>query len=361
MRKPLELVGKPFGRLIAIERAPKPLISIDKGSDAWWKCSCSCGNITVVKACKLKRGHTLSCGCLKREAPHLPFLPQSQPIYSLEEVTMRGAWQTRYTDLPFSYFRRISQELCVYCGAEPCLTHTITRKDGSYDFHYNTLDRIDSSKGYSINNVVPACYTCNIGKRERHVNDFCDHIDRLIIHLDNRMSPEQCRIDIFSTNSSFNVICNSLSSSVKSTFHDVYNDGDLTTEQFYQLATSNCYYCRAVPTNKRISYLNKQDRKDGYSDIFTYNGLDRIDSNFTHNLNNVVPCCKWCNYAKSNLTLQQFNEWIMRLQSHRPYRHVTIFSANSPICLTSSSSGAGCSKVCSDFSLADSIWETALR
>lgn len=32
-----------------------------------WLCQCDCGNVTIVKSCNLKSGHTKSCGCIARE------------------------------------------------------------------------------------------------------------------------------------------------------------------------------------------------------------------------------------------------------------------------------------------------------
>ena len=32
-----------------------------------WKCECDCGNIVYVEKYKLATGHTLSCGCLRKE------------------------------------------------------------------------------------------------------------------------------------------------------------------------------------------------------------------------------------------------------------------------------------------------------
>lgn len=56
---------------------------------------------------------------------------------------------------------------CNYCG-DPVLNST-----GS------SLDRLDSSKGYTITNVVPCCKYCNIAKNDRSIPEFIHWIDKV--------------------------------------------------------------------------------------------------------------------------------------------------------------------------------------
>jgi hypothetical protein len=91
--------------------------------------------------------------------------------------------------------------------------------------------------------------------------------------------------------------------------HQRYNDGDITAENFYKLSQQNCYYCGSVPSNKATS-------KNGTP--FIYNGLDRVDSSKTHMLNNVVTCCKQCNYAKLDYTQEEFLDMCRRVAEKHP-------------------------------------------
>lgn len=61
MRKVTDLTGQSFGKLIVLRLADDYV----KGK-ARWLCACECGNETVVFACNLTRGHTTSCGCVKK-------------------------------------------------------------------------------------------------------------------------------------------------------------------------------------------------------------------------------------------------------------------------------------------------------
>jgi hypothetical protein len=94
-----------------------------------------------------------------------------------------------------------------------------------------------------------------------------------------------------------------------------YNDGNITFEDFLRLSQLNCHYCGAKPNN--IQNAAKEDKKSSQfakdNGNFTYNGLDRIDSSLRHTLDNVVPCCKWCNYAKRERTTAEFEAWIEQI------------------------------------------------
>lgn len=64
----------------------------------------------------------------------------------------------------------------------------------------------------------------------------------------------------------------------------------------YCLITSPCAYCGSI--------------------LEELNGLDRIDSNKEYTLDNVVPCCKWCNYAKNSMTVEEFKNHINKIYKY---------------------------------------------
>lgn len=61
-RKPIDLTGQRFGRLVVLEIA-----GVDSNRNAMWRCQCDCGNVTVVAGRNLRRGDTHSCGCYGHE------------------------------------------------------------------------------------------------------------------------------------------------------------------------------------------------------------------------------------------------------------------------------------------------------
>lgn len=65
MKRPTDLTGQRFGRLVVKEYAGKNNLQRTQ-----WRCQCDCGNETVVVAGSLMRGLTQSCGCYHREVVH---------------------------------------------------------------------------------------------------------------------------------------------------------------------------------------------------------------------------------------------------------------------------------------------------
>lgn len=58
----LNLAGKRFGRLVALEVSGR-----NSSGHYMWRCLCDCGLEKSVVASKLSTGHTVSCGCLRKE------------------------------------------------------------------------------------------------------------------------------------------------------------------------------------------------------------------------------------------------------------------------------------------------------
>ena len=91
-----------------------------------------------------------------------------------------------------------------------------------------------------------------------------------------------------------------------------YSDGDISFDDFFRLSQMDCHYCGAAPNNTQNAAMedkkSSQFAKDNGN--FVYNGLDRIDSSLPHTLDNIVSCCKWCNFAKRERTVAEFEAWL---------------------------------------------------
>jgi hypothetical protein len=73
---------------------------------------------------------------------------------------------------------------------------------------------------------------------------------------------------------------------------------ELTDDEAIKLLTGDCYYCGAAPSNET-------QHKNQYG-TFRRNGIDRIDNSIGYTQANCVPCCSACNYAKRELSHDEF-------------------------------------------------------
>jgi hypothetical protein len=83
---------------------------------------------------------------------------------------------------------------------------------------------------------------------------------------------------------------------------------EITKDVFLDYTSKSCHYCGSPPSNCF---------KANYACNFNYNGLDRVDSAKSYSVNNIVTCCKHCNWAKNASTITEFEAWLKRLTSYR--------------------------------------------
>jgi hypothetical protein len=65
---------------------------------------------------------------------------------------------------------------------------------------------------------------------------------------------------------------------------------------FDDLVTDRCYYCGAAPA--------------------PVNGIDRVDNERGYVHDNIVTCCRTCNYAKHDRAQGEFLSWVARIAEH---------------------------------------------
>ena len=311
------ILGQVFGRLTVISLAKKPE-KYKEHKEAFWNCQCFCGNTTITKGSWLTNNKTKSCGCLQKEA--IPLKPFNNPKYPSDIAAAHYKWYPYQETLLFDDYYRIAKMSCFYCGIAPSMIKTARRvAENDKPFIFNTLDRIDSSKTYLVDNIVASCQMCNQAKLTQSTEMFYSHINDLIAHL-NRMKPETYRINCINNIPSTKLHPAKITS--MKAIYNFYQDNNLTIDQMYPLIISDCYYCGTKPSNEKDAYKyhKRACAENKNNAIFIYNGLDRIDNNLGHCYDNVVPCCKYCNSAKGTKTLDEFDSWIRRLEAYRPFR-----------------------------------------
>ncbi len=157
-------------------------------------------------------------------------------------------------------------------------------------------------EGEVINGIILLKY---LGKRYWEVQCHCGKI--LKIRRDHIYRRKSCgclsKFNHFNLKSSKEVITNVKLNHYKQSAKDRGFEWKLTDDEFYNLIIDNCYYCGGEPS-QLVKTINHS---------CLVNGVDRVDSNIGYIQSNVVSCCKFCNFAKSDSTLEEFKNWINRL------------------------------------------------
>jgi 5-methylcytosine-specific restriction endonuclease McrA len=296
-----------------------------------WFCLCECGNHIEVTTDRLNSGNTKSCGCLKSEISSenstklIERRRQFEPnIASARRVWKKYGYRDENMTIIFDEFLNISQQNCFYCGIVPntYYNHFSTLSSRSSEkakneglFIYNGMDRIDSSKSHTTDNVVPCCPLCNRAKNDRTTKDFLVWVTQLKIV---NFTPIVIPNIIFPENTP-------VATSVKCVFYNHKHDTNITVEEYYSISQMPCFYCETLPSN--LFNYAKNDKKSSAKAVknanYIYNGIDRVNVNFPHNKNNIVPCCCYCNFAKNNLSISDFQDWIKRIQQFQNKKTAT--------------------------------------
>lgn len=92
----------------------------------------------------------------------------------------------------------------------------------------------------------------------------------------------------------------------------------LTYEDFVKLVQQPCFYCGGAPKKWNCVEGAPSIQKDSPHIIpkdyeIEFTGVDRFDSLQGYTVDNTVPCCVWCNRAKSNLTFNDFKLHVERM------------------------------------------------
>jgi hypothetical protein len=84
--------------------------------------------------------------------------------------------------LTFEEWSNIIQQDCYFCGSKPMLKEGKMHTRVGIQVPINSIDRIDSSNGYILNNVRCCCTQCNYMKNRMDDNMFLTHVKKIWSH-----------------------------------------------------------------------------------------------------------------------------------------------------------------------------------
>jgi hypothetical protein len=218
--------------------------------------------------------------------------------------------------LTYEEFLTFWQKPCNYCGAE---------------IKTCSLDRVDTSLGYSLENVVSCCHDCNQFKMDQTLAEFKTQIEALYLNL------EGIRLirpfDFSTTNQEHCYICGELKSLHKKKCRDSLKRVFCKTEE-ERIARRRMVVLdnSKTPRGRYSTYKKKAKFKEinwslSQDDFYLMwkrpcsyclrpidgIGVDRIDSSIGYRADNVTPCCGRCNTGKMSHSASKFADLIGKI------------------------------------------------
>jgi hypothetical protein len=151
-----------------------------------WRCLCICGQEGVVSGADLRRGRSTKCIYCKKKIYDDPSKGAYNKLIRTYRVNAKN--KGRIWALSDVLLFQLFKAACHYCGAAPRTQSVMyaykngKRRNVREPFIYNGIDRVDSNKDYTIDNVVSCCSVCNIAKHRMSEEAFRHWVSSVYHH-----------------------------------------------------------------------------------------------------------------------------------------------------------------------------------
>jgi hypothetical protein len=196
-------------------------------------------------------------------------------IVALKNLNHRNRSYAGSINLTKVQFDSITKHPCYYCGI-------------MQDKGFNGIDRMDSIKGYEIDNCVSCCTECNMMKGAVDNITFIQRVEHILTH--NSMIKNGNKYpDAFSNHSG------SYYSKYKTSAEQRNYTFELSEDEFYSLIKGDCYICGKTSNEHHT------------------NGVDRFDNTQGYTFHNSNACCGECNIMKKQTDYDVFMDRLQKI------------------------------------------------
>lgn len=263
-----DLTGQKFGKLTVVDR-------YEKKGKTYWLCNCDCGTKGVIASSSdLKNGDKSSCGCVRRQIT--------------AEKDLTGQKFGRLTVIGKSERRSANGDVYYICDCD-CGTKGI-------EVVRSSLVAKDSHRQIS----------CGCWVKEGHsvTNRHNDREEAIVTYLYGKLKVRHRKLG--------------------------FGGEVISLDEYHEIINRPCAYCGLEKSNTTKESLFYTSKKKGLTSNHIdfdfeihHNGVDRIDSSKGYVHGNVIPCCKYCNVAKSDFEANDFLAW-----AERVYQYFVIQESN---------------------------------
>jgi len=173
-------IGDVFFKLKVIEEPFSK--KIGSTSRHYTSVECECGNVFTTKCTNLRIGRSKQCSdcSFKKRSENKVKISQHEQVFR-RLILERCKKNNINIEINLEYFTHIIKQKCHYCNDEPRLTNRFSNRKyiNKEDLYINGIDRKDSEIGYTINNCVPCCTSCNYAKHTLNYNEFLEKIHKI--------------------------------------------------------------------------------------------------------------------------------------------------------------------------------------
>ena len=150
------------------------------------KVKCECGRIKDVQYNNIRGGHSKCCGFDPCRIPYNKHRRNPETTYNVIYYTYKKGALKRHLpfELSIDQFKTFLDKNCFYCDEVPSSVYEIRNSQtgrirAGLPLTYNGIDRMDNNIGYTMDNSVTCCITCNRMKMALGYQDFLNHVEKI--------------------------------------------------------------------------------------------------------------------------------------------------------------------------------------
>ena len=181
-------IGMTYGKLTITSYPEYKRNNIDGYYCAWYYCLCECGKNKQILGARLTNGGSKSCG-------HCKTIENISGTYWINRKRNAKARNLEFTITQYDVILlyNAQNKLCALSGVPIEFSKCTRRKYSTYHEQTASIDRIDSSKGYTLDNIQLVHKDINQMKMDKS-DDELINLCRKVVNTANKKKRNKCNI-----------------------------------------------------------------------------------------------------------------------------------------------------------------------